>query len=89
MPVSKVKKQMVITDFSKHPKDTGSAEVQIALLTERISSLTDHFKKHKKDNNSRRGLLALIGRRRRLLKYLKENDLTSYDKILGQLNLRK
>lgn len=89
MPVSKTQKHKVIEDFSRHPQDTGSTEVQIALLTERISGLTDHFKKHKKDNNSRRGLLSLIGRRRRLLKYLKEADPTSYEKVRDQLNLRK
>ena len=89
MALTKERKQEVIKDFKKHEKDTGSPEVQIALLTERIATLTDHFKVHKKDHHSRRGLLRLVGRRRNLLEYLKSNKNPQYLKILQQLNLRR
>ncbi len=83
------KKTEIIENYRIHTTDTGSPEVQIALLSERISYLTDHFKTHKKDHHSRRGLLKLVGRRRRLLDYLKRNDQTRYTKIIGRLGIRK
>jgi len=85
----KERKKELINSFKVHSMDTGSAEVQIALLTERINSLGDHFKHHKKDFHSRRGLLKLVGTRRRLLKYLKKKDIKGYEEILEKLNLRK
>ncbi|PIQ88843.1 MAG: 30S ribosomal protein S15 [Candidatus Omnitrophica bacterium CG11_big_fil_rev_8_21_14_0_20_42_13] len=89
MTVTKDKKQKVISDFKVHAKDTGSASVQIALLTERINSLSDHFKQHGKDHSSRRGLLTLVGKRRRLLDYLKKSDSKKYEETIQKLNLRK
>ena len=83
------KKTEIIENYRIHTTDTGSPEVQIAILSERISYLTDHFKTHKKDHHSRRGLLKLVGRRRRLLDYLKRNDQTRYTEILGRLGIRK
>jgi len=85
----KEKKKNIIDTFKVHSRDTGSAEVQIALLTERINSLGEHFKNHKKDFHSRRGLLMLVGRRRRLLNYLKQKDVKKYEELLDKLNLRK
>jgi small subunit ribosomal protein S15 len=85
----KDKKKGVMDSFKVHARDTGSAQVQIALLSERINSLSGHFKTHKKDLHSRRGLLALVGQRRRLLDYLKKNDLKSYQQVIEKLNLRK
>jgi len=85
----KEKKAKIIDDFKVHARDTGSAEVQIAILTERINSLGDHFKSHKKDFHSRRGLLLMVGRRRSLLNYLKDKDMKKYEELLGKLNLRK
>jgi len=85
----KEKKLKIIDDFKVHARDTGSAEVQIAILTERINVLGDHFKLHKKDHHSRRGLLTMVGKRRRLLNYLKSKDVKKYEEILGKLNLRK
>ena len=79
----------VITKFRLHETDTGSPEVQIALLSQRIEYLTDHFKIHKKDHHSRRGLLALVSQRRRLLNYLKGSDIERYRKVVSSLNLRK
>ncbi len=89
MVLVKEKKMKIIDEFKVHARDTGSAEVQIAILTERINSLGDHFKQHKKDFNSRRGLLSLVGRRRRLLNYLKKKDAKKYEELLEKLNLRK
>ena len=89
MVLVKEKKAKLIDDFKVHSRDTGSAEVQIAILTERINGLGDHFKLHKKDLHSRRGLLLLVSRRRRLLKYLKDKDMKKYEEVLGKLNLRK
>lgn len=89
MVLIKEKKQQIIDGFKVHSRDTGSAEVQIAILTERINLLGEHFKHHKKDFHSRRGLLMLVGRRRRFLNYLKKNDGRKYEEILGKLNLRK
>jgi small subunit ribosomal protein S15 len=85
----KDKKTKIIDEFKVHSRDTGSAEVQIAIITERINILGDHFKNHKKDFHSRRGLLSLVGRRRRLLNYLKKKDIKKYENVLEKLNLRK
>ena len=87
--MTKEVKTEVITKFKRDEKDTGSPEVQIALLTTRINSLTEHLKIHKKDNHSRRGLLKMVGQRRSLLKYLSENDIERYREITDKLNLRK
>lgn len=84
-----VLKSEIITKYKKHDKDTGSAEVQVALLTERINHLTEHFKVHKKDFHSRRGLLKLVGQRRRLLDYLKKKDLSRYRNVISSLGLRR
>jgi small subunit ribosomal protein S15 len=83
-----VDKQAVMTKFRVHGEDTGSAKVQVALLTERINSLTDHFKTHAKDHHSRRGLLKMVGNRRRLLTYLKRSDLKTYRSLIEELGLR-
>lgn len=83
------KKQEIINTFKKHEGDTGSPEVQIAILTARIVYLTDHFKIHKKDHHSRRGLLKLVGQRRRMLDYLKSRDLDRYKKVIEQLGIRR
>lgn len=89
MPLATDAKQRVITQFRLHDSDTGSPEVQIALLSSRIEYLTEHFKIHKKDHHSRRGLLKLVGKRRRLLDYLKKSDVDRYRKVVSSLNLRK
>ena len=89
MVLLKEKKTKLIDKFKVHASDTGSAEVQVAILTERINELGQHFKQHKKDFHSRRGLLQLVGRRRRLLNYLKKKDIKKYEEILNSLNLRK
>jgi len=83
------KRTIIIGEYRLHEKDTGSPEVQIALLSARISYLTDHFKSHKKDHHSRRGLLKLVGQRRRLLNYIKDNDVERYRNIIKRLGLRK
>jgi small subunit ribosomal protein S15 len=83
------KKQTIIDRFRLHESDTGSPEVQIALLSERIGYLTEHFKVHKKDHHSRRGLLKLVGQRRRLLDYLKSKNVDRYKGIIAQLGIRK
>lgn len=83
------KKKEIISDYKKHEQDTGSPEVQIALLSARIAYLTDHFKVHKKDHHSRRGLLKLVGQRRRLLDYLKKKDVERYRDIIKRLGLRR
>jgi small subunit ribosomal protein S15 len=82
-------KKEVIEQFKLHDSDTGSPEVQVALLTHRISYLTEHLKTHKKDHHSRRGLLMLVGRRRRLLNYVKNKDIQRYRKIIKDLGLRR
>ena len=82
-------KKEIIDRFKLHEKDTGSPEVQIALLSSRIKYLTDHFEIHKKDNHSRRGLLKLVGQRRRLLNYLKKKDEEKYRTVIKQLGIRK
>ena len=86
---SNLTKDKIISEFQKKKKDTGSSEVQIALLTNRINSLTEHFKKNKKDNHSREGMIKLISRRRRLTAYLKKEDFKKYKEIIKKLNLRK
>jgi small subunit ribosomal protein S15 len=83
------RKSTIIGKFKQHDKDTGSPEVQIALLTERIQYLTEHFKTHKKDHHSRRGLLKLVGQRRRLLDYLKKKDVDRYRNLIQALGIRK
>lgn len=83
------RKQTTIKKFSQHECDTGSPEVQVALLTERITHLTDHFKIHAKDHHSRRGLLQLVGQRRRLLDYLKSKSVDRYRKLIDTLGIRK
>ncbi len=89
MAMTPEKKQEIISQFQQHPGDTGSPEVQIALLTERINYLTEHMKVHKKDFHTRRGLLMLVGKRRRLLNYLKRKDVKRYYSIIERLGLRK
>ena len=89
MPLTKLETDKIISDFTQNPKDTGLTEVQIAILTRRISNLTEHFKVHKKDQNSKRGLMKLVGRRRRLLKYLRSESPDRYQNVLEKLNLRK
>ncbi len=88
MGLAKEKKQEIIKKFGSHESDTGSASVQIALLTERIKYLTEHFKEHPKDFHSRRGLLKLVGRRRKLLKYLKKYNFEEYRKVIKELGLK-
>lgn len=82
-------KKKLITKHAKHAKDTGSAQVQIAILTERINELTEHLKLHKKDNHSRRGLLAMVGKRRKLLNYYKSKSAEGYEALIKTLDLRK
>ncbi|HOS97636.1 MAG TPA: 30S ribosomal protein S15 [Deltaproteobacteria bacterium] len=82
-------KKQIIEQFKRHESDTGSPDVQVAILTKRINDLTDHFKIHKKDHHSRRGLLMLVGQRRRLLNYLREHDIKRYRDLVQTLNLRK
>ncbi len=89
MSITKEKKEELIGNYKKHDGDTGSPEVQIALLTERITNLTEHFKVHKKDHHSRRGLLKLVGQRRRLLDYLKRKNIERYRTIIDKLGIRK
>lgn len=89
MALTTDRKSELITKFRTHDSDTGSPEVQIALLTERIQYLTDHFKTHKKDHHSRRGLLQLVSRRRRLLDYLRRHDVERYRKVITELGIRK
>ena len=84
-----IRKQEIITKFAQGQADTGSPEVQIALLTERITHLTEHFKTHAKDHHSRRGLLKLVGQRRRLLDYLKSKNVDRYRKLIDTLGIRK
>lgn len=87
--LARERKQNVITNYRKHDKDTGSPEVQIALLSERIGELTKHFKTHQKDHASRRGLLMLVSKRRRLLDYLKQYDSERYQEVIARLGIRK
>ena len=87
--LTKEDKAEIVKKYAKHEGDTGSPEVQIALLTARIAYLTEHLKEHKKDHHSRRGLLKMVGQRRRILSYLSKKDINRYRDILAQLNLRK
>lgn len=89
MPLTAENKNQIVGDYKIHEKDTGSPEVQIALLTRRITELTEHLKTHKKDHSSRRGLLKMVGKRNSLLKYLTREDRTRYQQIIGRLGLRK
>ena len=89
MPTTKQQKTELIINYATHTGDTGSPEVQIALLSNRITYLTEHFKSHAKDHHSRRGLLKLVGRRRRLLDYLKKTDVERYRTIIDKLGIRK
>ena len=89
MATVKEVKEQIVGDYKTHATDTGSSQVQIALLSQRITELTEHFKVHKKDNNSRRGLLKLVSRRRKLLDYLKRRDIEQYHQIIERLGLRR
>ncbi|MFH1379264.1 MAG: 30S ribosomal protein S15 [bacterium] len=89
MAMTKQRKNELVESFKTHPTDTGSPEIQIALLTERINYLSDHFKSHGKDFHSRYGLLKIVSQRRRLLKYLKEHNPDKYKEIIGKLGIRK
>lgn len=89
MSITAERKAELIKEHARADKDTGSAEVQIAVLTERIVNLTEHFKTHKKDNHSRRGLLKMVSQRRRLLDYVKRNDEERYQKLISELGLRR
>ena len=89
MATVKEVKEKLVTDFQLHTNDTGSSQVQVALLTQRITELTEHFKVHKKDNNSRRGLLKLVSQRRKHLDYLKRTDIAQYHDMVKRLGLRR
>lgn len=89
MAISADDKKKTIVEYGKDEKNTGSAEVQVALLTNRINDLTEHFKTHKKDHSSRRGLLKMVGQRRRLLKYIKNRNIEEYRELIASLGLRK
>ena len=89
MSVTAEKKQIIITDNARAEGDTGSPEVQVAILTSRINTLTGHFKEHAKDNHSRRGLLMMVNKRRTLLAYLKKKDVARYNALIAKLGLRK
>lgn len=89
MPLTKERISEIVSEFGANKQDTGRTEAQIALLTERITQLTEHFKIHAKDHNSRRGLLKLVGQRRRLLDYLARNDLDKYRELIKRLGIRK
>ena len=89
MPLAKEIKSDIISGYKVHESDTGSPEVQVAILTRRIQDLTEHFKTHKKDNHSRRGLLKLVAQRRKLLDYLKRKDEARYTDLIGKLGLRR
>lgn len=89
MALTPTEKKQIIEEFEQHPGDTGSPEVQVAILTNRINYLTEHFKQHKKDFHSRAGLLKLVGKRRKLLNYLKGKDVQRYRTLIEKLKLRK
>ena len=89
MALTKENKQLVIKGFQENVNDTGSCKVQVAILTERINSLSDHFKAHVKDNHSRRGLLMLVSKRRRLLNYVQKRSQTEYEELIQRLKIRK
>jgi len=86
--ISKERKQEIVQKYQRDEKDTGSPEVQIAILTERISQLTDHLKDHKQDHSSRRGLLKMVGQRRKLLRYLENKDVERYRELISSLGIR-
>jgi small subunit ribosomal protein S15 len=88
MPLPKDVKSQIIGEYGRDATDTGSAEVQVALLTQRIRDLTEHLKMHKKDHHTRRGLLKLVGQRRRLLNYIKKNDIEGYRELIAKLGIR-
>ena len=88
MPLTIEEKESIVSKFGENKKDTGSAAVQIALLTNRIRQLTDHVTKHKKDNHSRRGLVMLVGQRKRLMKYLRKTDVENYENVVNELKIR-
>jgi len=89
MATVKEVKEKIVGDYKTHQSDTGSSQVQVALLTQRITELTEHFKVHKKDNNSRRGLLQMVSRRRKLLDYLRRTNINEYHEIIKKLGLRR
>ncbi len=89
MALAKETKEQIVSDFRTHDADTGSPQVQVALLSKRINELTDHFKTHKKDNHSRRGLLKMVSQRRSLLDYLKRKDIERYHEVVTRLGLRR
>lgn len=89
MATAKQVKEQIVGDYKTHGSDTGSSQVQIALLTQRINELTEHFRTHKKDNHSRRGLLKMVSRRRKLLDYLKSKNIEEYHQIIEKLGLRR
>ena len=89
MALAKETKEQIVSDFRTHEADTGSPQVQVALLSKRINELTDHFKIHKKDNHSRRGLLKMVSQRRSLLDYLKRKDIERYHEVVTRLGLRR
>ena len=89
MSLNPERKQKIVREYATKKGDTGSPEVQVALLTERINGLTEHFKTHKKDNHSRQGLLKMVSQRRRLLDYLKDRDVKRYNALIERLNLRR
>ena len=89
MTLAREAKEKIVSDYRAHESDTGSAPVQIALLSQRINELQEHFKTHKKDNHSRRGLLKMVSQRRSLLEYLKKMDIQRYHEVVGRLGLRR
>lgn len=89
MALAAEKKNEIVSEYRQHERDTGSPEVQIALLTARINQLTEHLKEHKKDHHSRRGLLMMVGQRRRLLNYLSKKDINRYREVVAKLGLRR
>ncbi len=89
MPVTNERKQQLVEEFGTNSNDTGNTEVQVAILTERINDLTKHFQTHSKDHHSRRGLLKLVGKRRRMLDYLKDNDIEEYRVLIKKLGIRR
>ncbi|SEP58636.1 30S ribosomal protein S15 [Piscibacillus halophilus] len=89
MAISQERKQELISEFKTHDNDTGSPEVQVAILTEQINTLNDHLREHKKDHHSRRGLMKMVGRRRHLLNYLRNKDVQRYRDLVNKLGLRR
>ena len=89
MPLTQERKAELVTQFGENPQDTGNTRVQVALLTERINELTEHLRTHKKDHHSRRGLLMLVGQRRRLLNYMQKRDVEAYRALVKELGLRR